>query len=191
MASPSWITALQSRITLKHARRQARESRPHRVRSLRVDGLEDRLAPAVSPLGPEFRVNTTIASDQLVFPESNHAVARDADGDFVVTWGGNQPGSTSWDVYAQRYSASGTPLGGEFRVNTFTGSDQYPPAVAMDADGDFVIAWSSIGQDGSGWGVYARRYAADGTPRGGEFRVNTFTLNDQRFPLSVAMDADG
>jgi hypothetical protein len=48
--------------------------------------------------------------------------------------------------------------GGEFRVNSFTTNNQYNPAVGMDAAGDFVVAWSSYGQDGSGYGVYAQRY---------------------------------
>ena len=38
------------------------------------------------------------------------------------------------------------------------------------------------GQDGSGHGIYGQRYAADGTPVGSEFRVNTFTTDDQVFP---------
>ena len=60
----------------------------------------------------------------------------------------------------------------------------------MDADGDFVVTWSSHGQDGSGWGVYAQRYNAAGVTQGGEFRVNTTTANTQGSP-TVAMDADG
>ncbi len=37
----------------------------------------------------------------------------------------------------------GQPLGGEFPVNSYTTSDQREPAIAMDADGDFVVTWSS------------------------------------------------
>ena len=49
--------------------------------------------------------------------------------------------------------------GGEFRVNTLTvGGGQ--TSVASDAEGDFVVTWSSHDQDGSGYGVYAQRYAA-------------------------------
>ena len=77
-------------------------------------------------------------------------------------------------VYAQRYDAAGVPQGGEFRVNTTTAGDQDVAAVAMDADGDFVVAWQSDGQDGSGCGVYAQRYSAAGVAQGGEFRVNTY-----------------
>ncbi|MEM8602058.1 MAG: hypothetical protein AAGF99_19235, partial [Bacteroidota bacterium] len=57
--------------------------------------------------------------------------------------------------------------GDEFPVNTFTTRDQGEPSVAMDADGDFVIAWSSYAQDDPSdnyaTGVYARRYNADGS----------------------------
>ena len=39
--------------------------------------------------------------------------------------------------------------------------------MAMDADGDFVVAWTSQDQDGSSTGVYAQRYNAAGLPQGG------------------------
>ena len=45
----------------------------------------------------------------------------------------------------------------------------------------------SSGQDGSGSGIYAQRYDAQGVPQGGEFRVNSTTSGDQRYS-SVAMD---
>jgi hypothetical protein len=32
----------------------------------------------------------------------------------------------------------------------------------MDAAGNFVVTWSSYGQDGSGSGIYAQRYNAAG-----------------------------
>ena len=87
-----------------------------------------------------------------------------------------------YGVYAQRYNAAGVAQGAEFRVNTFTTSSGRFPAVAMDADGDFVVAWHSYRQDGSIDGVYAQRYNAAGVAQGAEFRVNTFTTNDQNRP---------
>ena len=35
-------------------------------------------------------------------------------------------------------------------VNTFTTSNQNNPAVAIDADGDFVVTWQLSDQDGDG-----------------------------------------
>src|SRR5262245_42259261 len=129
------------------------------------------------PQGAEFRANTTTTGHQ-----SGPAVAVDAGGNFVIAWASQQDGSQS-GVYARRYSAAGVPLGPEFRANTFTAGIQDAPAVAVDAAGDFVVAWTDgrfpgTGQDGSGYGVYARRFSADGTPLGMEFRVNTFTTNN-------------
>ena len=40
------------------------------------------------------------------------------------------------------------PVGPEFRVNTYTADDQWFEDVAMDADGDLVVAWESEEQDG-------------------------------------------
>ncbi|MEM6783594.1 MAG: hypothetical protein AAF624_07655 [Bacteroidota bacterium] len=80
--------------------------------------------------------------------------------------------------------------GEEFQVNTYTTGRQQGASVAMDADGDFVIAWMSLGQDGDESGVFAQRFVADGTPQGNEFQVSGFTKGDQ-FGPSVAMDADG
>jgi len=147
-------------------------------------------------VGNEFPVNTTslpkpAAKTQhrpAIDSQSSPAVAMDANGDFVITWQGNQGGY--YAVYARRYAAAGTALGGEFMVNTYTAGTKYKPDIAMDAAGDFVIAWASDGQDGDGYGIVAQRYRADGSANGGEFAVNTWTTSDQNLP-SVAMDADG
>jgi hypothetical protein len=143
----------------------------------------------VGPSGPEFQVNTTTAGDQQTAP-SGHAVAADGSGNFVVTWASQGQDGSGWGVYAQRYNAAGNPVGSEFRVNTTTAGDQTNPAVAMDSAGDFVIAWQSQGQDGSGWGIYAQRYDNAGNPVGGEFRVNTTTALDQTNP-SLAVSPGG
>jgi hypothetical protein len=118
-------------------------------------------------------------------------VAADAAGNFVVVWGSAsaQDGSRE-GVYARRFSAAGLPLTSEFRINQFTLGVQGNASLAMDSDGDFVVAWESAYQDGDGYGVYARRYSNLGTPLGNEFRVNTTTTGDQRYP-SVAANGAG
>jgi hypothetical protein len=89
----------------------------------------------------------------------------DRDGNFVVVWASKDQDGDGWGVYARRYDASGP--GEEFRVNAATAGDQLNPSVAMNHLGEFVVAWSSKGQDGDGWGVYARRYDATGAGAGG------------------------
>src|SRR5262249_19884968 len=136
-------------------------------------------------LGNEFRVNSYTTGFQ-----NSPSVATSAAGNFVVAWVSIYQDGSSNGVFAQRYSSAGQPLGPEFRVNTYTTNDQWNASVAMDAAGDFVVAWRSGLQDGSGDGVYGQRYSATGVAQGGEFRVNTYTTSDQGFP-SVAIDAAG
>jgi hypothetical protein len=136
------------------------------------------------PQGSEFQVNTFTAGNQGI-----PSVAMDANGNFVVTWISDLQDGDNFGCYAQRYNAAGVPQGAEFRANTVTTGIQSYPVVAMDADGDFVIAWEND-QEGSGNGVYAQRYNAAGVQQGAEFRVNTFTNGNQYRP-SVAMDAAG
>ncbi|HSW15479.1 MAG TPA: hypothetical protein VLI06_21705 [Solimonas sp.] len=86
-------------------------------------------------------------------------------------------------------AVSATPLGPPQQVNQFSTGDQQLPAVAANAAGDIVVAWDSVGQDGSLNGIYARRYGADGLPRGDEFRVNLRSDNRQTAPRVSIDDA--
>ncbi len=135
--------------------------------------------------GAEFKVNNSTIGIQ-----TNPSIAMDADGDFVITWDSDNQLGDSFDIYAQRYNTDGSEAGGEFKVNTFITGSQSTPSIAMNAGGDFVIAWNSFEQDGNILGIFAQRYNADGSTAGIEFPVNTITTLDQQTP-SVAMDADG
>ena len=137
-------------------------------------------------LGNEFRANTTTAHRQ-----DSSSVAMDQNGDFVVVWRSDQQDGNSWGIYGQRFSAAGAKLGGEFRANVTTADDQIDPSVAMDADGDFVVAWSSMLQDGNGYGIYARRFSAAGVAKdAADVRVNQTAIGWQITP-DVSMDAKG
>jgi len=151
----------------------------------RLEALEPRTLLAAGAVGPEFLVNTHTTGMQYA-----PRIAMDSAGDFVITWTSLGQDGSDFGIYAQRYSAAGQPLGGEFRVNTYTTDRQYGPAIAMDSAGDFVVAWESEGQDGSGEGVYAQRYSAAGVPLGGEFRVNAWTTDYQSTP-AIAMNSAG
>ncbi len=80
---------------------------------------------------------------------------------------------------------------GLFQVNTYLPGRQSHPAVASDDQGAFVVAWQSdMAEDGSGLGIFARLFAADGQPLAGPFGVNTHTTGNQARP-SVARSPDG
>lgn len=78
----------------------------------------------------------------------------------------------------------------EFQVNTRTGNNQTDPAIAMDANGNFVVVWSSYRQDGDSGGIFGQRFDCDGVAIGSEFQINTETAGNQTEP-SVAMDSSG
>ena len=114
------------------------------------------------------------------------SVAQSADGDFVVTWSQLGATTSNWDVYAQWYTATGAPMptynnptGAAFRVNSTVANVQRYSTVSMDNQGDAVIVWQSLGQDGDGYGVYMQRYNPAGIPLGGTDQVEllTFTGN--------------
>ncbi len=84
----------------------------------------------------------------------------------------------------------GAPLGGEFQVNTYITDSQLTPSIAMDPAGNFIIVWSSEGQDGDGYGIYAQRFDNYGNPLGSEFQVNSYTTGDQGIS-TVEMDSAG
>ncbi|MBI1345433.1 hypothetical protein GC163_04010 [bacterium] len=185
-----WLRALRSRgLSQFRARRERRQPRPLQVPAL-TQAYEPRLLLSASPVGSEFQVNTFTTSAQSLYIESSQSIATDADGNFVVTWASFAQDGNGYGIFAQRYDAAGVAQGSEFQVNTYTTGTQIYSAVAMDADGDFVITWSSNGQDGSGDGIFAQRYNAAGVAQGTEFQVNTFTTGTQISP-SVAMDAGG
>jgi len=145
-----------------------------------------RYASSGAPLGLPFRVNTYTMGTQGSPP----SVTADPSGKFVVVWHSTTQGGPGEGVFGRRYASSGAPLGGEFRVNTFTLGSQSRPSVAADAAGNFVVVWQSETQDGSSEGIFGQRFASSGAPLGAEFRVNTFTTSDQLRP-SAAADGAG
>lgn len=127
--------------------------------------------------GGELAINTTTANNQL-----NPAVAMDDTGAFVVAWVSNAQDGSREGIYARRFDAAGAASGAEFAVNTTTAGAQDNPAIAMEPEGAFAVAWNSAGQDGSRVGVYQQGFDADGTPAGSETIVNTSTSLFQQFP---------
>jgi hypothetical protein len=79
------------------------------------------------------------------------------------------------------------PLGGEFRINSYTIGKQEEPAVARNAQGEFLVVWQS--KNLGGYAILGQGYDAAGAPIGSEFRVEPIRPNSV-LP-SVAADADG
>jgi len=73
----------------------------------------------------------------------------------------------------------------EFQVNTWTTGDQRNPSITSLRNGGFVVVWES--GDGSGYGIYGQMFDSNGHKVGSEFRVNTWTTNEQRNPSITSL----
>jgi hypothetical protein len=143
-----------------------------------------------SPIGIEFQVNSYTTN-----PQALAEIAASPGGDFVVVWTGlGSYGSddSHLSVHAQWFDETGMPNGSELQVNSYSTSTQQDPDIAIDADGDAVVVWMSLGSNGtdqSESSVLGQRFNADGAPVGAEFQVNTLTVLYQGSPAVAIADS--
>jgi hypothetical protein len=141
-------------------------------------------------LARRYNSSGTAVGGVITFDASgqNPAMARLANGNIAVAWS-DSDGSGS-GVFKGIYNVSTGALSSVAQVNVQTTNGQTDPAVAVLADGSFVVTWESVTGDGSGSGIYARRYNSSGTAQGGEFLVNVDTDGNQVNP-SIAPTPSG
>jgi len=142
-------------------------------------------------------VNTFTTNNQ-----QTPSVGIDGSGNFVITWQsfGQDAGDSASEtgVYARRFQANGTAIdAAEFQVNTTTPSQQREPDVAVNASGQFVIAFRN-GNGVSTTNILAQSYAGitvggSGSPTtvGGESPVSPGPASIVRTLPAVAIDASG
>ncbi|MDA9009965.1 hypothetical protein N9J35_01635, partial [bacterium] len=136
------------------------------VETLKFSDKTYQIIDGFTETGVEFKINTHTSNNQ-----QSPSVTSLANGGFVVTWMSNSQDGSNWGIYGQRYAADGAASGSEFLINTHTSNDQQYPSVTSLAYGGFVVTWMSNSQDGSSWGIYGQRYAADGAASGSEFLI--------------------
>lgn len=147
--------------------------------------LGQRFDRAGAKLGEEFLVNS-----HTVDRQAHPAVCSASSGAFVVAWDSYGQDGDGYGVFAQRFDSDGARAGAELQVNATTTFSQGFPAIACSAGGDFIVVWSSGGQDGEDYGIFARRFDSRGAPTSGEFQVNTYTSSSQIAP-TVATGPSG
>jgi hypothetical protein len=136
-----------------------------------------RFDPLGQPLGTEFAINTYTTGNQ----RDPSVGMDDADG-FVVVWASQRADDTDYGIFGQRFASSGSKVGSEFRVNTYTTNRQDSPKVAVNGDGSFVVVWNDNSRDLSGSAVTGQRFDPSGVKVGSDFPVNTHTDDFQEFP---------
>ena len=150
-------------------------------------------------VGGEIQANTFTTSSQLV-----PAIATLPDGGWLITWASDNQDGSRFGIYAQRFDANGalvsrdglTAGADELQINTVTDNNQFRPRIETFDDGSWVIVWhssaASPGGDGSGFGVFARRYDTNGNALdASEFQVNAFTTSSQLNPVVTVLTDGG
>jgi hypothetical protein len=132
------------------------------------------------PTTGEIQVN------QDLNPCSSPSIAVAADGSYMITWCANNlvNSDNGWDVYERSFTNG---VGGSVNlVNSYTYGDQYNPHISV-IGGNYLIVWTSLGEDGSREGVFGQFVSEGNTLVGGQFLVNTTTAGQQMQPV-VASD---
>jgi hypothetical protein len=131
------------------------------------------------------------AANNLTAAPLPHVTAL-AGGGFVVAWdsySNDTRGFSMSDIFFQRYDNAGNALGGIEQANIDSGGGRFDAEVAATSDGGFLVEWQ--GADADGNGIFARRFAADGSAVDvHEFQVNQNAQGDQSAP-AVAAFANG
>ena len=152
---------------------------------LRVYG--QRFDPSGRPMGGIVQVSGSTSGTS----PDHVAVAAGPAGNFAVVWDSWLQDGSQAGVRGRVFDSEGNPIGSEFQVNDYTKGSQYHPDIAMDADGNFVVVWASLGQNTNQSGVFGRRFGADGVARGAEFQVNSLLMSPTAWRPEVAADDRG
>jgi hypothetical protein len=122
---------------------------------MNYDIFAQRFDSTGNKLGANFKVNDEESS---AYNQIDPSIAMDSIGNFIITWRDyrNDPS----DIFAQRYDQNGNLIGTNFKVTDDGGSSgQAFPAVSMDNNGIFGIAWLDT-RDGF-VNIYAQLYEND------------------------------
>ena len=148
-------------------------------------------------LSQDFQVSTSSAV------EYTPRIAADSSGNFIIVWvdyrntkipyGGT---GSDGDIYGQRYSKVGNPIGGNFRISddrtktNVSYAGQIIPRISMNKKGKFVVTWIDNRPNGTPsdptvpleFNIYAQRYDQNAHPIGGNFLVNDTAKGGQLNP---------
>lgn len=147
-----------------------------------VDGSQtvmQRFSADGRPVGLETRISSQTTGNVII-----DGLCVRSDNSVLLTWTDNG------DVYGQIFTSTLQPVGTATRLNTYLTNTQQYAIPRIDANDNVVVVWESSGQDGSGLGVYGRRFDKNLNPLGAEFAITSNTTGDQIEP-QVTMEPGG
>jgi hypothetical protein len=132
-----------------------------------------RLSGTGAALGSNFRISGAWATERDWSPA---VVWNQTSNEYLVAWQDdrNYAADKGFDIYGQRISAAGVPVGSNFRVTDLLHSGSYAPALAWNqTNNEYLVVW----HDGRSYAsrfndIYGQRVSAAGVALGGNFRVS-------------------
>ena len=155
------------------------------------DIYAQRISSSGSPAGSNFRVS----DEKAIGTDINPAVGYSSNaGEYLIVWEDDRnEGTRGSDVFGQRVSTSGDPVGFNFRVSgkNATGNDTNPALGYDPDDGEYLVVWrdgreSAIG----GADIFAQRVSPSGSRVGFNFRVSGKNATGSDRDPAVAYDPD-
>ena len=133
---------------------------------------------------PVAEATSTLVSNNLF--DHWPSVATDGQGNAVVVW--TRIALPKATVVARRFDPQGRPLGGMLQV-TASGSQ---PTVAMNSQGDFVVAWldTFAAKPGAGYPMRVQLFTANGVKVGRTTQLNTPVEPQSSLPV-LGIDDNG
>ncbi|NOR87340.1 MAG: HYR domain-containing protein, partial [Bacteroidales bacterium] len=128
----------------------------------------------------------TLANSHMTHPD----VGMSTDNAYTITWQIDSLDGDRNGVYYASYDNSYNQIIAPTQVNTTTAGNQQEPRIAIDENGEFMIVWSSFGQDGDHYGIYGQRFLSPGNPSGGEIAITTNTTGSQDH-AAIAVTREG
>jgi hypothetical protein len=135
-------------------------------------------------VGVNKKANDDVGSESQYSP----TISIDGIGNFVIAWADHR--NLSGDIYFQQFTNTGVTQGVNTKANDdYKATNQLSPAIAMDADGNFVIVWEDT-RNGN-YDIYFQRYNNDGVTQGINIKANDDALNAIQESAAISMDGNG
>ena len=138
--------------------------------------LGQRISAAGARVGPTFPISNSGAGNDSFQPAAAYHPKRN---EYLVTFQSDQLNGSDNEIYGQRLSATGTEIGGDFRISNAgdqgANHEADRPAIAFDGKrGSYLVAFESEGLATDGeQEIFAQRVSATGAQIGGDQRVST------------------
>ncbi|OQY29652.1 MAG: hypothetical protein B6244_03010 [Candidatus Cloacimonetes bacterium 4572_55] len=137
--------------------------------------------------GKKIDANFIINDDRNEASQKNADVIATKDGSYLIIWRDDRNGNN--DIYAQKITATGQPIGQNFRVHESNSAEQINPSVAQSSDGSFFVVWEDW-RNGN-IDIFGCKLPPNGKLAGHSSKINSdFSGKDQTSP-KVAFDAIG